>query len=98
MGAVAEAGDRPGRGRAGSAVTGERLAGRAARVWLAARTVFYLLLVYLVVKLIAGGGGAKQATAIGPLTTTGSKPVGRVALLATAAGFLAFGLIRIWGA
>ena len=39
MGAVAEAGDRPGRGRAGSAVTGERLAARAARVGLAARTV-----------------------------------------------------------
>jgi uncharacterized protein DUF1206 len=68
----------------------------AARVGLLARSVFYCMLVYLVVQLAAGGG--KQANANGALSTIAGKPGGLAAIAATAAGFLAFGATRIWSA
>ncbi len=67
-----------------------------ARVGLLARSVFYCMLVYLVAQLALGGG--KQANANGALTTISAKPGGLAAIAATAAGFLAFGASRIWGA
>lgn len=77
---------------------GERTAGSLARFGLLARSIFYCMLVYLVVQLAANGGGGKQANAHGALTTISSKPGGLAAIAATAAGFLAFGVVRIWGA
>jgi hypothetical protein len=75
---------------------GEETVSWLARTGLVARSVFYCMLVYLVVQLAAGGG--KQANAHGALTTVASHPGGLAALGATATGFLAFGITRIWGA
>ncbi len=75
---------------------GARALGKLARVGLLARSVFYCMLVYLVAQLAAGGG--KQANANGALTTIASGPGGLAAITATAAGFLAFGVARVWGA
>jgi hypothetical protein len=75
---------------------GEEAVSWLARTGLVARSVFYCMLVYLVSQLAAGGG--KQANAHGALTTIASHPGGLAALAVTAAGFLAFGLARIWGA
>jgi hypothetical protein len=74
----------------------KRTLGRAARVGLLARSVFYCMLVYLVAQLAAGGG--KQANANGALTTIASTPGGLAAIAVTAAGFLAFGVARVLGA
>jgi hypothetical protein len=76
---------------------GERTTGGLARFGLLGRSVFYGMLVYLVAQLAAGGGSGKQANAHGAMTTISSKPGGLAAIAATAAGFLAFGLVRIWG-
>ncbi len=65
-----------------------------ARFGLVARAAFYLLLVYLVVLLAVGAGG-RQANAHGALATVASHPAGLAAIVATAAGFLAFGGVRV---
>ncbi len=86
------------RDRDASGPPGERAVAKFSRFGLFARTVFYLLLVYLVVQTIVDGGGGKQANAHGALTTVGSKPAGQAALMATAFGFFVFGATRVWGA
>lgn len=66
---------------------------------LVARTVFYLLLVYLVVQVAADGGrGGRQANAHGALTLIARNAVGEAVLVAAAAGFLVFGVVRVVGA
>jgi hypothetical protein len=75
-----------------------RAAAAAARVGLVARSIFYCMLVYLVAQLALDGGAGKQANAHGALATIARHPGGLAAIAATAAGFLAFGVTRIWGA
>ena len=75
-----------------------RVAIVVARVGLATRSAFYLILVYLVIQLAVDGGGGKQANAHGALSTIASNPPGRGAIAATAVGLLAFGSIRLWDA
>lgn len=104
---------RPSRGRDERAKDDARQAGQEtlstlARIGLLARGLFYLMLVYLVARLAAAGGsaggndssggGAKQANAHGALTTVASHPGGLAAIAATALGFFAFGVARMWGA
>lgn len=75
-----------------------RAAAAAARVGLVARSVFYCMLVDLVAQVALDGGRGKQANAHGALATVARHPGGLAAIAVTAAGFLAFGLTRIWGA
>lgn len=77
---------------------GMRTAAFIARVGLVARSIFYCMLVYLVIQMAVDGGRGKQANAHGALTTIARHPGGLAAIGVTAAGFLAFGLTRIWGA
>jgi hypothetical protein len=79
---------------------GRRTAIAAARVGLVARSVFYCMLVYLVAQLAldGGGGGGNQANAHGALATIAGQPGGLAAIAATAAGFMAFGITRVWAA
>lgn len=76
----------------------ENAAQRLARFGLVARSVFYCMLVYLVIQLAVDGAGGRQANANGALSAITSTPGGLAAVAATAAGFLAFGLTRVWGA
>jgi hypothetical protein len=69
-----------------------------ARLGLVARSVFYCVLVYLVARLAAAGGSGRQANANGALSAVASTPGGLAAIAATAAGFLTFGIARIWAA
>jgi hypothetical protein len=72
------------------------LAAIAARVGLAARTGFYLLLVYLIARLALAAREPHQPNANGALATVARGPLGVALLMVTAAGFVAFGAIRIW--
>jgi hypothetical protein len=66
---------------------------------LVARAGFYLLLTGLVLNIAASGGtDSRQADAHGALATVAANPVGKAAVVAVAAGFLGFGLARMWGA
>jgi hypothetical protein len=56
------------------------------------------MLVYLVIEMALDGGHGKQANAHGALATIVGHPGGLAAIAVTAAGFLAFGVTRIWGA
>ncbi len=69
----------------------------AARGGLLSRGVLYLLLGYLAAALAAGWGG-RPANAHGALTTVAAQPAGWLALAGAAAGFAAFGLMRLAGA
>lgn len=68
------------------------------RFGLAARTCFYLLLVYLIGQIAFESHGAKQANANGALSTVAQGVLGVAVLVAAAAGFAGFGALRIWGA
>ena len=71
----------------------------AARVGLVGRGVFYLILAGLAVSLLLRtGGGAPEANANGALTQVARTALGAGALAAAAAGFAAFGLLRLAGA
>jgi hypothetical protein len=70
----------------------------AARAGLVARGLFYLLLAGLVLNLLGVGSGGGQANANGALTQVARAPVGFGLLAAAAAGFAAFGGVRIAGA
>lgn len=83
--------------RAASAVHRSRTASLAARGGLLARAAFYLLLAYLVLRVLTSGGGP-QTNASGALTTVSAAPGGRVAVALAALGFLAFGGARLLGA
>jgi Domain of Unknown Function (DUF1206) len=67
---------------------------RSARVGLIARGVFYLLLAGLSARLAFAGGG-RQADPNGALGTVVSQPLGEVAVVAAAAGFLCFAAVRL---
>ena len=67
----------------------------AARAGLVARSLFYCMLVYLVVQLAVDGGGGQQANAHGALATIASNIAGRIVIAVTAAGYAALGAARI---
>jgi hypothetical protein len=73
-----------------------RFAVVVARLGLAARTGFYLLLVYLIVRLTLASNNARQPNAHGAIATVARGPSGVALLVVAAAGFAAFGSIRIW--
>jgi hypothetical protein len=76
-----------------------RAADKLARVGLAARTLFYLLLAALVVSVaVDHGHGGQQANAHGALSLIARNPVGYAAIIATAVGFFVLGVVRIFGA
>src|SRR3954452_8540021 len=70
-----------------------------ARVGLVARAGFYLLLAGLAVDVaVTRGHAGRQANAHGALSVVAVDPVGLVAVLLTAVGFLVLGVARIVGA
>lgn len=70
-----------------------------ARAGLLARSVFYVLLVYLTCLVAAQGGrGGRQANAHGALATVGSTAVGKALLAAAAVGFAGFAIARFLSA
>jgi hypothetical protein len=68
-----------------------------ARFGLVARAAFYLLLAYLVVRVMLADPGP-QANASGALRTVASTPLGRLPIALAAVGFLGFGISRLLGA
>ena len=70
-----------------------------ARVGLVARAAFYLLLAGLAVDVaVTRGHAGRQANAHGALSVVAVDPVGLVAVVLTAVGFLVLGVARIVGA
>lgn len=68
---------------------------RLARLGLLARTVLYLLLTYLTVRVAMGSGtGGKQANANGALAEVSRTPIGEALVVAAAVGFAAFAVAR----
>lgn len=76
----------------------EKFAVALARVGLAGRTGFYLLLVYLIARLAMASNASKQPNANGAIATVAGGPVGIALLVVTAVGFAGFGLTRGWAA
>lgn len=70
----------------------------AARMGLAARGCFYLLLAGLIINLAAEGTQGPQADAKGALETVTGNPLGEAAVVAVALGFLIFGGTRLCSA
>jgi hypothetical protein len=83
--------------RTATAVRDSRTAGLAARAGLLARTGFYLLLSWLVLRVVLMDPGP-QVNASGALRTVARAPLGRVLVAAAALGFLCFGISRLLGA
>jgi hypothetical protein len=83
--------------RAAGTVHHSRTATAVARVGLLARAGFYLLLAYLVVRVVVSAGGP-PANASGALRTVSATPLGAVPVALAALGFLGFGLARLLGA
>jgi hypothetical protein len=70
-----------------------------ARLGLAARTVFYLLLAGLIARTaVDGGSGGKQTNAHGAMSVIASTVLGKAALAAAGLGFLVLGVVLIAGA
>jgi hypothetical protein len=70
-----------------------------ARLGLVARGLFYLLLAGLAAQLALGSrSGPAQANANGALTQVAGAPLGIALLAGAALGFLAFALVRVYGA
>jgi hypothetical protein len=88
------------RGRAAADKVGRSSAVQtAARVGLAARAAFYLLLAGLVARMAFDGGSAgHQTNAHGALSVIAQTVAGKVAIAAAALGFLVLGLVRVAGA
>jgi hypothetical protein len=63
---------------------------------LAARTGFYVLLVYLIIRLALASHAVRQTNAHGALATVAGGAVGIALLVITATGFAGFGGTRIW--
>src|SRR4051794_13858878 len=85
--------------RVASVVGGSRAARVVARGGLVVRTVFYLLLAALIVRVAFDGSSSGQQTnAHGALTTVAEQPLGWALIAAAALGFLVLGLVRIAGA
>jgi hypothetical protein len=67
-----------------------------ARLGLAARTGFYLLMCYLVVRLaLLGGSAGRQANAHGALALVAAEPGGHVVLALAGVGFVLLGVLRM---
>lgn len=98
MGATTAAARR--RGRAAAQAVGRRRSARvAARVGLAARTGFYLLVAGLIARTaVDGGSGGKQTNAHGAMAVIASTVLGKAALAAAGLGFLALGVVLMAGA
>lgn len=64
-----------------------------ARLGYGANGVIHLLLAYLTAKIAIGGGGDKQASASGALSTLAQESVGQVLLWVIALGFI---LLAVW--
>ena len=79
------------------AVRDSTTATAVARFGLVARAAFYLLLAYLVVRVMLADPGP-QANASGALRTVASTPLGRLPIALAAVGFLGFGISRLLGA
>ncbi|HTW19490.1 MAG TPA: DUF1206 domain-containing protein [Mycobacteriales bacterium] len=73
----------------------DRLAIGLARLGLAARTGFYLLLVYLIARLALASRNDQQPNAHGALAIVADAPLGIAVLIVTAAGFAGFGVTRL---
>jgi Domain of Unknown Function (DUF1206) len=73
-----------------------------ARLGLAARGLFYLLLAGLAVNLVTGAGrdrgGSGQANANGALTQVAQTPIGLALLAGAALGFAVYAVVRLRGA
>lgn len=67
-----------------------------ARLGLAARTGFYLLLVYLIVRVAVEAHNSRQTNAHGAIAIVAQSGFGTVVLLITAVGFAGFGGTRLW--
>jgi hypothetical protein len=68
----------------------------AGRVGLVARTVFYLLLAYLVLRIaLLHNAPSRQADANGALSLVARDTAGRIVVITAAAGFVLFGLARL---
>lgn len=78
-------------------VRDSRTLGRLARIGLLGRGVFYILLSYLASRVALHRGG-RQANANGALMDVARTPAGGVLLAVAAAGFAAFGVVRLAGA
>ena len=83
--------------RASEAVRSSRTATVLAAAGLIARAGFYLLLAYLVVRVMLTNGGP-PANAAGALETVASTPLGLIPVGLAAVGFFVFGLSRLLGA
>ncbi|MDQ1705275.1 MAG: hypothetical protein QOF18_1641 [Frankiaceae bacterium] len=85
--------------KAATAIGGSRTARGVARAGLVARSMFYLLLTYLTVRVaVDGGSPGRQTNANGALTVIAQDPIGMAAIAAAALGFLALGVVRVAGA
>jgi hypothetical protein len=85
--------------RVASVVGGSRAARVVARGGLVVRTVFYLLLAALIVRVaFDGSSDGHQTNAHGALTTIAEQPLGWALIAAAALGFLVLGVVRIAGA
>jgi hypothetical protein len=74
----------------------EKVARVLARSGLVARSLFYVVLAALVVAIaVTHGHTGRQANAHGALSLIAATPLGLAAIVATAAGFLAFGVVRV---
>jgi len=98
MGATTAAARR--RGRAAAQAVGRRKSARvAARLGLAARAGFYLLLAGLIARAaVDGGSGRTKTNANGAMSVIASTVLGKAALAAAGLGFLALGVVQIAGA
>lgn len=85
--------------RAAAVVGGSRTARVVARAGLIVRTVFYLLLAGLTVRVASDGTSSGQQTnAHGALSAIAEQPLGMALIAAAALGFLVLGVVRIAGA
>lgn len=84
---------------AAAAVGGSRAARAVARGGFASRSVFYVLLAYLAVRVAADPGpGGPQANSHGALAVVSQDWLGKVAIGAAAVGFFVLGAVRLAGA
>ncbi|MCU1593748.1 MAG: hypothetical protein JWO12_1140 [Frankiales bacterium] len=83
--------------RAAGSLHRSKAATAVARIGLLARAVFYLLLAYLVVRVVVSASGP-PANASGALRTVSETPLGAIPVALAAVGFAAFGLARLLGA
>jgi len=69
-----------------------------ARAGLAARTAFYVLLLYLIVRVAVASHDSRPANTHGALSIVAAGGIGIALLVAASAGFAALGVVRLWSA